>query len=421
MELEKIYDEVIRDLKCIVACRSRNNSELQIFGNAVKLNKCAQKLLTCVKQTFIDVLGGQTPSNEETLFDIEIFFEDNSCSSSSSSSAAATPPVLQEQPLTNKRKTTTTTTTRTETILLQQPPLKRSKNHHHINKPVVLVNNTNAAIAPPPPLHPSVVTTAAAAAATTTTAAVNNTTTTTSTNSSLAPIVTSRPVPSPQLFSPPPQPLLPPLHGRENKRKRGREPKNEERSEKRARQQKETEKQVEEIIELIEKKDYGSAYAIAHVYSGLNVKLFKPLLGKTKMNTCSICRTEQDRIYPMYPCGCEYGVQVCRNCLPEYMEKLYIEVKRKKMGIKPLQCACCTVKHKSYMDLNVKFYRHFWSYMILTAQMGRTPANGEKIEVIIKWLLSFSKMFREAEYEELKKKYKEWHEQNLLKKKMALL
>lgn len=65
------------------------------------------------------------------------------------------------------------------------------------------------------------------------------------------------------------------------------------------------------------------------------------------------------------------------------------------------------------MDLNVKFYRHFWSYMILTAQMGRTPANGEKIEVIIKKLLSFSKMFREAEYEELKKKYKEWHEQNL--------
>lgn len=66
--------------------------------------------------------------------------------------------------------------------------------------------------------------------------------------------MTSRPVPSPQLFSPPPEPLLPPLHGRENKRKRGREPKNEERSKKRARQQKEKEKQVEEIIELIEKK-----------------------------------------------------------------------------------------------------------------------------------------------------------------------
>lgn len=42
--------------------------------------------------------------------------------------------------------------------------------------------------------------------------------------------------------------------------------------------------------------------------------------------------------------------------------------------------------------------------------MGRILVNGEKIEVIIKWLLFFLKMFCEVEYEELKKKYKEWYE-----------
>lgn len=374
MELQNIYTEVIEELKCVVGC-SNNNSELQIFANAVKIDRCAQKLLKSVRTKFIDVLGGEENSfHEETLFDIikKFFVEDTT----------TTTPVKSSPKQTSKITMATTTTTK-------------------------------AAAAAEVPVHKKSFHKPAAATATT--------------SSNLTPIVVAPrpvvvPLPVPKLPPPPPPPAITTTEEEEdnnNKRKRGRRPKNEKRSMKYARQQLEKDKKVREILFYIEKKDYASAYAIAHVYAGLKVDVFRQLLGKNKPNTCSICRTTPKKLYPMYPCGCDSGVQVCKNCVSEYVKKLFQQIDNKKMGVKALHCACCTEKHKDYIDLNIKFYKKFWAHVILTAQMGRTQANGEKMEMIIKWLLQSRKMFNDEEYEELKKKYKKWHQQNAHSKKHA--
>lgn len=185
MELQNIYTEVIEELKCVVGC-SNNNSELQIFANAVKIDRCAQKLLKSVRTKFIDVLGGEENSfHEETLFDIikNFFVEDTT----------TTTPVKSSPKQTSKITMATTTTTK-------------------------------AAAAAEVPVHKKSFHKPAAATATT--------------SSNLTPIVVAPrpvvvPLPVPKLPPPPPPPAITTTEEEEdnnNKRKRGRRPKNEKRS-----------------------------------------------------------------------------------------------------------------------------------------------------------------------------------------------